>query len=916
MSFVFALIGGLFGLAAGATKASSLGLIAGALIGVLFGQWLAIRDRLARLEAGLRQLAAADRARSGKPGPMAIAAADAGSIPVPVPVPVPAPAPPTGTLPPPLPPAAVLCEQAEGRDDAPDREVATLRRSHEILNAAIEIAPGSPPPPAASPPPRSEPAGFWRWFGEGNWVARIGLGLLFIGVGALYRYAAAQGWLDFPVEYRFIAVAVAGIAALAFGFRQRSRRPVFALSLQGAAIGLLMLTVFSAYRLYHLLPAGLCFVLLIVLTVCCALLAIIQNSLGLAVFGIIGGFAAPILASSGSGNHVALFGYYLLLNLAILAISWARGWRVLNLLGFLSTFVVATVWGVLRYQPALFDSTEPFLIAFYLLYLLIPLLPALRPTDPAERDHVHGSLVFGTPLVGFGLQAALLADDRFGLAWSALALALVYALLAGLVWRHAGLGRWRQAYTGLALVFATLAIPLALSARWTSASWAIEGALLVWLGLVQSERRLRWMGLLLQLLAGGALLMQGFEHGHGGRGHALGFGALLLALSGLASGIYYQRLAPAVAWPGSLAVWAFCWWIAGGLTEIDRHVTASREIDAALVLFGLSAALAAWLRRVLAYPPFAWLAQAGLLSALPMAVAMGFAHHSPLAESGWQAWLVYAAASCLALTALAAPRARGLASTHALWWLAFPLIASWECKQWALARTGLGDGWRIAALAWPWLAACAVLWQRFALVAWPLTGQISSLRNRLLLLLGAVAGLIALATLFQSGASAPLPWLPLLNPLELTQIAALLLFWRSVTDSEAGASLAAPMRVLALALGFAALSMATLRATHHYAAEPWSPTLFSHALPQAALAIVWTLTGIVGMLAGAARRRRPLWIAGASVLGLVLAKLLLIDLHFLGDLWGIVSLLGVGLLFVAVGFFAPMPPSAAADASN
>ena len=39
-----------------------------------------------------------------------------------------------------------------------------------------------------------------------------------------------------------------------------------------------------------------------------------------------------------------------------------------------------------------------------------------------------------------------------------------------------------------------------------------------------------------------------------------------------------------------------------------------------------------------------------------------------------------------------------------------------------------------------------------------------------------------------------------------------------------------------------------------------------------------------------------------------LAKLFLVDMRFLGELWGIISLLGVGLLFVAVGFFAPMPP--------
>ena len=40
-----------------------------------------------------------------------------------------------------------------------------------------------------------------------------------------------------------------------------------------------------------------------------------------------GGFAAPLLVSTGSGNHVALFGYYLVLDLGIAAVAWYRTWR-------------------------------------------------------------------------------------------------------------------------------------------------------------------------------------------------------------------------------------------------------------------------------------------------------------------------------------------------------------------------------------------------------------------------------------------------------------------------------------------------------------------------------------------------------------------------------------------------------------
>ncbi len=119
------------------------------------------------------------------------------------------------------------------------------------------------------------------------------------------------------------------------------------------------------------------------------------------------GFAAPILISTGSGNHVVLFSYYALLNLAIFAIAWKKPWRALNLLGFAFTLVIGTAWGVLRYEPALRDTTEPFLVIFFAIYLAIPILYAWRrgKDEPAHRDFVDGTLVFGNPLIAFALQA-------------------------------------------------------------------------------------------------------------------------------------------------------------------------------------------------------------------------------------------------------------------------------------------------------------------------------------------------------------------------------------------------------------------------------------------------------------------------------------------------------------------------------
>ena len=111
--------------------------------------------------------------------------------------------------------------------------------------------------------------------------------------------------------------------------------------LQGGGIAGLYLTVFAATRLYQLLPLD-------------ARLRIAggrsrsrlpcsrsrRTRSSLAVIGTAGGFLAPILVSTGSGNYVALFTYYALLNLGVFAVAWFKTWRVLNVLGFLFTFTI------------------------------------------------------------------------------------------------------------------------------------------------------------------------------------------------------------------------------------------------------------------------------------------------------------------------------------------------------------------------------------------------------------------------------------------------------------------------------------------------------------------------------------------------------------------------------------------------
>jgi uncharacterized membrane protein len=476
-------------------------------------------------------------------------------------------------------------------------------------------SPLSPPsPPSPPPPPPRWLLAARDWLFTGNLVAKLGLVILFIGVGFLLKYVAAT--VVVPIELRLAGVVLADLGLLAWGWRLRTARREIGLPVQGAAIAILMLVVFGAYQRYGLLPAGFTFALLVALTAFTCLLAVLQDAVWLAVFGITGGFAAPLMVATGQGNHIALFSYYALLNAGVFGLAIQRSWRPLNLLGFAFTFVVGAAWGGLRYTPDHYASTQGFLILFFLFYVGIALAYARRQRTRL-KDYVDATLVLGTPLLAFGLQAGLVKNMHFGLALSALALGGFYLVLALILLRR-GRERWRvlvETFTAIGVIFGTLAIPFALDGRWTSGAWALEGAGFVWYGLRRGQRRTWLFGMLLQ--AGAWFSFIGAAAGldaAAARDSNLWLGFLLLAGSAfaMASGLrrYAADEAPVVARLANAclaiaAVWLLGGWWAEAILRTSgsllANLLASGAVLTAVVLAVIAARLAWRTAGVLAF---------------------------------------------------------------------------------------------------------------------------------------------------------------------------------------------------------------------------------------------------------------------------------------------------------------------------
>ncbi len=344
-------------------------------------------------------------------------------------------------------------------------------------------------------------AAVWDWITGGNIFVRVGILILFMGMTFLIRYAIGENMV--PIEVRLATVGAVAIALLVWGWKQRDKKANFALVVQGGGVGLLYLTIFASFSLYRVLDSTTAFAILGVIVVLAAILAVKQDAKSLALFAAVGGFLAPILTSSGSNNYVGLFSYYTLLNLGIFAVAWFKSWRILNLTGFVFTFAISGIWGVLSYQPEFYGSTQPFLIIFFLLYVGISTLFALRQSINF-RDTVDSSLVFGTPLLVFGMQCELVGDFEYGIATSAFALAAFYLVTSFVLWKtfSTRLSLLCETFVSLAVIFATLAIPFAIDGSLTGSVWAIEGAGILWVSIRQQQYYRRLFAVLLMFAAG------------------------------------------------------------------------------------------------------------------------------------------------------------------------------------------------------------------------------------------------------------------------------------------------------------------------------------------------------------------------------------------------------------------------------
>jgi uncharacterized membrane protein len=893
----------LFGVA-GASMTSDLeNFWFGALLGAMLAQIFHLRGRVQSLDEQLQSLRMSVEFPAPKPRPAPSQTA--------------AESPPTAASKPEVTPAPAPALAAA---QAPAQQVTSAIPT----SAAQPTAPVSPPPPRRPAPP-PEPSGIERLFGEfiswlkrGNPLARIGIVILFFGATFLAKYAAENSL--FPIELRFVGIAIGAFALLIVGWRLREKRPIYSEVLQGGGIAGLYLTVYAATR-FDLLPTGLAFGLLVVVALAAAILAVGQNALSLAVIGTAGGFLAPIMVSTGSGNYIALFSYYAVLNLGVFAVAWFRTWKVLNVLGFLFTFTITGLWRVNGYESDDLFAADAFLILFFLMYVGVSILNCVRQ-PPDLKGYVSGSLVFGLPVVAFGLHASMVSHIEYAMAWSAFALGAFYLALGWILYqtRRESFRLLVEAFAALGVIFASLAIPLAFDTRTTAAMWAVEGAGLLWLGMRQERKLARAFGALLQIAAGVGYLI-GMHYRNADDLPILNstlLGAVMLSISGMCSGywLYRNRSRQARYEAGADAVftlWGVGWWLLGGLREIGTYWP-DASYGAALSFVALTVGLLAWLglKREWRLPLLIATYLPPLVALFTLAGAMNFGH--PFVWWGAPGWVLLFVAHFVMLRLRETRDVQGLNWLHAGAAWVFTLVIAWEASyQIAEMTTGV---W--ALLPWGVVPALVVAWlgRQQLRPRWPV-----AVREQAYRIYGAMPAVVAMSVwillinVSSTGDSTWLPYMPLLNPLDISValcFASLAMWWSSLSDQQRAIFWQFDARALIAVIAglvFVWLNAALIRTLHHNFGAPITAYGMAHStLVQASISIFWGVLGFTAMTLAARQRWRYVWIAGATLMIVVVAKLFLVDLSNVGTIARITSFLTVGALLLVTGYLAPLPP--------
>lgn len=403
-------------------------------------------------------------------------------------------------------------QELEARVARLELELAALQQQIAGRGAARSaVAPVWTPPPPPPIPPRSQAGGptpvgqrlnseFWASGAKrqpstpapesiesfesrlGSQIFnRIAIVLLLIGTAYGMKLAVDRGLLGPAARVILGLVAGAGLVLWSERFRHKGFA-AFSYSLKAVGSGVLYLSLWAAFQRFHLLPASAAMAMMILVTAWNAYMAWAQDSELLAAYALAGGFATPLLVSTGGNHEIFLFTYLLAIDLATIALVRLKTWPRLLLGTFPVTALFFIGWYAEFYAKDELGVTAFFITLFGMAFASVPIGRSEAATGQrfASLATVLNDILL--PLANAALVALAFysvledAGHHAWLPWLMIVLAAAYLGVMQLPQTRAA----SAVHLTLAVVFLTIAIPLKASGSWITVSWLVEGLALLW----------------------------------------------------------------------------------------------------------------------------------------------------------------------------------------------------------------------------------------------------------------------------------------------------------------------------------------------------------------------------------------------------------------------------------------------------
>jgi uncharacterized membrane protein len=389
--------------------------------------------------------------------------------------------------------------------------VATREPTPVVLQAAESPAIAELPqkqPEQPRPSEVSKRVHDWEQSIPGNWLSRIGMLALLIGLGFLTKWGYDRGALE-RIPLLLVGIACGGVLLFA-GHHWRKIYGAWAQALTGGGIGVLYLSIFGSYALYEcpVMPFFPTFGLMLLVTILAVGIALRRDSMAIAIIGIVGAFLVPIIlgasdlwrgTGSGAGNNPGLMiGYVMVLDAGIVGLSTFRKWRWFTLLGLGGALAVYGLWYATSGHDGTVAVAEWSMTGIFVCFVAATtLFHVIWRRTPEMSDMALMSL---TAAIYFCVSYGLLwGEHREWLGLFSVGLAALYAMIGYVAWFRSEENRRLSLFAfGIAVVFLTIAIPVQLHrsyASWITAAWAVEGAALVGIAVRQNMPKWQVWGL-------------------------------------------------------------------------------------------------------------------------------------------------------------------------------------------------------------------------------------------------------------------------------------------------------------------------------------------------------------------------------------------------------------------------------------